>query len=297
LTGNGEGVLFAYVTDSIIENVSVSANLYGMRVFSSSGIIIAQNLATNNWVAIHMTNSSNTSLSNNIVDSSELLATPTTSIAAGISLDLSKNITILNNVISNHNFGSVHLSRSNYTVVRGNTIVNDRFFGIGSYGGSRSNLVIENRIENSAVCIWMRYHLSNNITVYHNNFINNSVQVDLDHSRHYVWDNGREGNYWSDYENRYPNATEIDGLGVWDVPYRIDENNTDRYPLKNPYWNPSDVNHDLTVGIDDIVQVAEAFGAYPGHERWVPTYDVNNDGQVNIVDIIRVARDFGARYL
>jgi hypothetical protein len=43
------------------------------------------------------------------------------------------------------------------------------------------------------------------------------------------WEYGKEGNYWSDYQLKYPNATEIEGM--WDIPYVIDENNVDHYPL------------------------------------------------------------------
>jgi hypothetical protein len=55
-----------------------------------------------------------------------------------------------------------------------------------------------------------------------------------------IWDNGllSEGNYWSNYTNQYPNAKELDGSGIWDVPLVIDENNQDRYPLVNPVIIP-----------------------------------------------------------
>jgi len=46
-----------------------------------------------------------------------------------------------------------------------------------------------------------------------------------------LWDFEGEGNYWGDYEERYPNATEIDGTGIWDTPYEIDADNID--PLSN----------------------------------------------------------------
>lgn len=49
------------------------------------------------------------------------------------------------------------------------------------------------------------------------------------------WDNGSLGNYWSDYEMRYPNATN-NGV-VWDTPYEINGSTTDvdNYPLVHPY--------------------------------------------------------------
>jgi len=49
-----------------------------------------------------------------------------------------------------------------------------------------------------------------------------------------VWDNGTSGNYWSDYFIRYPNAAQIDGLGIGDTPFYINENNIDRFPLLEP---------------------------------------------------------------
>ncbi len=40
------------------------------------------------------------------------------------------------------------------------------------------------------------------------------------------WDNGREGNFWSDY-----NGTDSNHDGIGDTPYTIDILNQDRYPL------------------------------------------------------------------
>jgi parallel beta-helix repeat protein len=49
-----------------------------------------------------------------------------------------------------------------------------------------------------------------------------------------VWDDGGEGNYWSDYTSRYLDASEVGNTGVGDTPYFINENNIDRYPLMAP---------------------------------------------------------------
>jgi hypothetical protein len=45
----------------------------------------------------------------------------------------------------------------------------------------------------------------------------------------HVWDNGKVGNYWSDYT-----GADNNGDGVGDLPYMIDEKNQDRYPLMLP---------------------------------------------------------------
>jgi len=55
-----------------------------------------------------------------------------------------------------------------------------------------------------------------------------------------IWDDSYPsgGNYWSDYEEKYPDAEELDGSGIWDTPYEIDWNDQDNYPLMKP-WTPT----------------------------------------------------------
>jgi hypothetical protein len=68
--------------------------------------------------------------------------------------------------------------------------------------------------------------------IYYNNFMNNYTQVDVSGATAF-WDNGSEGNYWSDYNGTDNNQDEIG-----DTPYIIDENNTDHYPLMAQYVIP-----------------------------------------------------------
>jgi len=93
------------------------------------------------------------------------------------------------------------------------------------------------------------YHSSNNNTIYLNNFINNSVNVDSSDSTN-TWNstekinytyNGNTytnylGNYWDDYKEKYPEAEEIDECGIWDTPYSIDSD-ADNHPLVKPWEN------------------------------------------------------------
>lgn len=71
---------------------------------------------------------------------------------------------------------------------------------------------------------------AHNNTFYQNNFLNNVQQVDAANVTNF-WDNGKEGNYWSDYLTKYANASEADSTGVGNTPYVIDSNNVDHYPL------------------------------------------------------------------
>jgi len=114
---------------------------------------------------------------------------------------------------------------------------------------SSNNSIYENNIANNVFGIWLL--MSPNNTIHHNNFINNtqqaydeSVEYPWAHQSINTWDDGYPsgGNYWSDhtdadlYSGPYQNETGSDG--IWDHPYTIDANNTDRYPLAEP-WTPT----------------------------------------------------------
>jgi len=89
--------------------------------------------------------------------------------------------------------------------------------------------------------------LSSNNTIYHNNFINNTVQATLIVSYRNTLDYGYPsgGNYWSDYtgvdyfSGPFQNGTGSDGIG--DTPYVINVANQDNYPLMKPYGGPHDI--------------------------------------------------------
>ena len=76
-----------------------------------------------------------------------------------------------------------------------------------------------------------------NNTVFHNNFFNNIAQIkNSPNSNDSLiipagsYDNGKEGNYWSDY-----NGTDANNDGIGDSPYVIDPFRTDNYPLIAPF--------------------------------------------------------------
>jgi len=153
----------------------------------------------------------------------------------GIDLSGRSNVTIKDMEIKAFDWG-IYLSYSSNNTVSGNNITNN-YYGFG-FGDSSNNTVTGNNITNNGIGIWLL--LSSNNRFYHNNFINNTQQVYIDvPSYANFWDDGAgKGNYWSDYEEKYPNATELDDSGIWDTPYVIDENNQDNYPIvaEFPTW-------------------------------------------------------------
>jgi len=105
---------------------------------------------------------------------------------------------------------------------------------------SANNTVSGNNITNNAAHGIYLYYSQNN-RFFHNNFIGNTNQVYDVGDPSNSWDNGVEGNHWSDYEEKYPNAAELDNSGIWNTPYILDENNQDNHPLVNtipefPSW-------------------------------------------------------------
>ena len=138
--------------------------------------------------------------------------------------DASGNNTIIGNYFGNstYNYGlQLDNDCSNNTVV-GNT------FAFNQYG-----LALEPPSSN---------------TFYHNNFIQNTIQALL-FGRNSdwaglvnYWDDGKEGNYWSDYH-----GTEIDHTGIGNPPYPLVANwdgNTvyfDNYPLILPFNTSSSI--------------------------------------------------------
>ena len=136
--------------------------------------------------------------------------------------------------------GGIYMTNSNRNNIVENTIINTQY-GINLRNSTKNTIIGNTMIEND-VGIQFLDEYSSDSTIYHNNFIDNGWQVNSFAASNNTWDNGYPsgGNYWSDYEERYPNATEIDNSGIWNTLYVIDENNQDNYPIvpEFPIWTP-----------------------------------------------------------
>lgn len=119
---------------------------------------------------------------------------------------------------------ALRMTNSNKTTITRNLIVGK----IGSDSKPRTEILSQGAIE------WGKP--SYNTILYGNNFIN-CTQKPSPFSPAPQWDNGKLGNYWSDYLTRYPDATEIPNTGVGDTPYVIDKGEADRYPLIEPFYD------------------------------------------------------------
>jgi hypothetical protein len=113
--------------------------------------------------------------------------------------------------------------------------------------GASGNSVYGNSL--SAGQIIVNVMAATNNVIYNNNFqaTATTAPITVLTAGGNTWDNGSAsgGNYWSDYQSKYPNAAEIDSTGIWNMPYVIDSKDTDHYPLMKP-WTPT-AGHDVAV--------------------------------------------------
>jgi len=213
-------------------NVVHNSSAYGgIEAIWSSNNTIYNNIAYFNQWGIATNHGSYNHIYNNKVHSNR---------GAGIHVDWpsTDNIIYNNDISSNTNTGIRVINQANRTEIFGNKI-SENFCGI-QLENSFANNISGNYIVNNAAAVTLVS--SENNTVYHNNFIGNGWQVYVQPSRFNIWDDGYPsgGNYWSDhtgldlYSGLYQDETGSDGIG--DVPYTIDANNTDRYPLMRTHY-------------------------------------------------------------
>jgi parallel beta-helix repeat protein len=173
--------------------------------------IILKNTGFTNWkTAIQSTYGYNTITHNYISTNYQGIATSSDS--------------IIGNYITNNQEG-IHVNGS-YNLIYQNQVLNNTY-GLAYSSNLTGNLVLENNFQNNQAAISTYTIL---LQVNHNNFINNSFPVQITQTQNSVrynsnlyWDNGTEGNYWSNQ----PNNTQV--IVHANSPVIID-----RYPLNAP---------------------------------------------------------------
>lgn len=216
-------------TNVTIKNLRIQDFNYGIQLRRSSGNTILGNYIYPIGISLRGAH-------NNIIMENNLSGG---NWGTGIIIDIFDNAGnssgnhILGNNITNQEVGINSLIGS-ANIISGNNITNCKTYGI--FLESYPNSIIGNSFENNTVGIFFSHGASNN-TIYQNNFINNQKDMDDAHSvapwlyeiSVNYWDNGFEGNYWSDY-----NGTDNNGDGIGDSPHFVYENNQDNHPLMEP---------------------------------------------------------------
>jgi parallel beta-helix repeat protein len=214
--------------NTLSNNNATRDNNYGIYLYNSSNNTLSNNnasLNSNYGIYIYYSCSNNTLSGNNVYGQ-----------MCGVYLYYSSNNNMLSgNNVTGNTYGVYLVSSSNNNVLSGNNLTGNSGTGI-SLDSSDNNVFLGNNVTGNSGSGIVLSH-SNNNTFYHNNFISNSQQVSLTSSGANSWDMGYPsgGNYWNNYavadifSGPYQNVTGSDGIG--DLPYVIDANNTDRYPL------------------------------------------------------------------
>lgn len=203
--GTKDGIMLFNSTENEIINNIISENPYcGIGTGGPEGS--SRNLIANN------------TLSHNVYAGSNI---------PGYGLDLvGSDNRIFNNNISNNTNGIV-LDHANRNQLKGNTILNNTNYGIWIWYGS-NNTFFGNTVQESGF-VGLLWDDGTGNTFHHNNFVKNNYQVGYIWYVS-VWDDGIEGNYWSDYTGRDNNN---DGIG--DTAYLIYEFGRDNHPLMGKF--------------------------------------------------------------
>jgi nitrous oxidase accessory protein len=230
------GVKLQHSTNNTIDKNTINGYVYGYGIFLdiSSENDLIENQISNNYYEVFIKESNRNSINENVISTStSIFINPSDQSmleSYGIRLQDSSDNTIIGNSVKCPKGIRILLSSQNNSI-ENNFISDCRYNGIEFVEDANYNQVKANTIINNGVGINF-WNSSNNI-VYSNNFINNEAPISiypLNDSNSF--DNGTMGNYWSNYNKRYPNATEIDDSGIWNTPFYINEYNIDHYPLK-----------------------------------------------------------------
>ena len=254
----GTGIyLYASQYNEVKEN-TLEKNGEGIRTEVASDNNIASNDITENGVGIYSSSSNNNMITGNSI---------TRNTEGGLNLQGVQNSTIRKNLIADNNQTGINIFDSKDNEIVSNSITGTTGNGIKFWYQSTGNKVLQNQIAANGIGVLIAdsYEngiIGNNLTenrdwglrlegdqnnniIYQNNFsgdVADGLPVSIPGVWYEgnrpgggnVWDNGKVGNFWSDYTKRYANASEIGSSGIWNTPYYINENNMDRYPLVKP---------------------------------------------------------------
>jgi len=232
---NSGYVLLADCANMTVQGLSITKDTSSEGAYNSNGIRLVN------------------TINSKIIDN-------TLTVGKGITCYWSQNVSITRNTLTT----GIQLYSSNISVtdntlttkgirIGSDTVVARNHLSFCDKGISiegSHNKIFENQIANNGIGISL--FSSNNNLIFHNNFIDNSQQVYIEHygnsgwdiifptyypSSDNVWDSGYPsgGNYWSGY-----NGSDLNRDGIGDTSYFVFENDTDNYPLLAPF-TPVDV--------------------------------------------------------
>jgi parallel beta-helix repeat protein len=253
----GQQILLAFTSSSNVTQNSITGNAVSLYLESSSNTTIADNTVTKSSCGIQLKDSYNNTLNRNDVANNE----------EGILLESSGDNNVRENNVTGNRIG-LELAKSMFNRVSENNLTaNDEGIKLSGTSttyynfrdgeltpiveitSSLNNTFTKNSLTENNCGI--QISMASNNTFSQNSFTNNTLQVKVkppvanvtsvngasqprgEYAFANMWDNGEKGNYWGDYQAKYPDAEQSTTAGVWSTRYKIDENNADNYPLIN----------------------------------------------------------------
>ena len=234
LTGKGNIITGSGDETRIVGNTLKALEGTGISLYGSNQTIVQNSVETPNY-GIECYGSNNNISANNITQAAlgiilegSYSIISGNAIANGLSVSGEKNVVAYNNVTAGIYMGEGSSNNVYANIVSGG--------GMGlSTGQGGSNVFADNYVENCWTGI-ESYGGENSI--FHNNFVNNTNQFVAGIHEEFVadyFDNGKEGNFWSDYA-----GVDANNDGIGDSPYVIDDKRRDNFPLMFP-WGPWDI--------------------------------------------------------
>jgi parallel beta-helix repeat protein len=234
LDGNNMGTLIRVTADNVkitgfkLQNSGWKWGRAGVEVYNADNCVIEDNFVYLTCHQIRLVESRGSRVISNIVSAP---GNPFPQSAYGIRLENCTDCIVIHNNVSN-NIGGIHFEGATNCLATGNQVFQNSQ-GIRLYSPCVGNKIVGNTVFNNTN-EGMLVALPDNTTFeqnmfFHNNFINNS-QPFIGDIEGCIWDNGYEGNYWTEYEGQDSNS---DGIG--DTPYSFAEEQ-DKYPLMGMYY-------------------------------------------------------------
>ncbi|UCE74711.1 MAG: right-handed parallel beta-helix repeat-containing protein [Methanomassiliicoccales archaeon] len=218
---NNYGIYLRYSNRNTVKGNTISENAFGVYFSPANDNVLKMNLFQENIVAFMSWYSTGNRITlNTVVDNEH-----------GLSLcdGSNKNVIHKNTVIDNDlsitypwPSSGIYLQVCSGNTIFENTVTSNQF-GFWFWWAS-DNIIKENMVSENDLGFRIEEDSDGNV-IHTNNIIDNTVQAEDEGIN--TWDNGAEGNYWSDYMGSDLNH---DGVGDTDLPHQ----GVDSYPLMNP---------------------------------------------------------------
>jgi|SRR5271157_1433285 len=196
-----------------VTNNTIISDDFGIQVTEATNVVVANNdFKHAGSAAIVVSDDDNVSVFDNNVTAMN-----------GIQIENCTEGSFSSNTILSSETG-IFIAQSYGDTLSGNNVSSITSMGLW-LSSCNNNSFFGNNVSTTSpygLFIWLSY----NNTIFDNNFPGNGSQILCYDNSTNTWDNGLEGNYWSNYTGV---DTNLNGIG--DTPYIIDSTNRDNHPL------------------------------------------------------------------